>query len=426
MKMILNEVLESLKRRKWFSALIAIQVTVLFLTSALLFLTYTHIEGKSDRLQPLKELNFYQLSDDLASDSKFQAFLKRPNSLQIIKKFYKNLEHRFGKRFVYLFNQHIDVKIGDDPKWDKFLYGYEHGAPIEQLKKHPYNPLKAVQINEQGFTRFSIPLSNGHPFSAQDFHYRQGEAVPVLLGAEYQPFYQVGDEIKTKYLRKDFKLVVRGFIQPDTFVFNANNPELYLDRYIVMPALQFSNSPKNEADERFQKIHYMQLINGMIFTNEKPYVVRRDLEQVKKASGFTDMQLIGANSDSLDFVFSVIRVNVELLQIMSSALFVVCILSISILMVTKFQDNFRNMSIHLSSGATLNQLFSYFLAEILFIVGLPGLVITLWYKQVIDVSFGMYTLMNLMLFSLTVLISALPLYWQFSKIEISSLLKRSE
>ncbi|OYD07332.1 hypothetical protein CHM34_10475 [Paludifilum halophilum] len=425
MKMILREVWESIKRRKWFSVLIAIQITALFFTSTLLFLSHTQIESKSDRLEPLKDLTFYQLSDDLVPDSKFQDFLDQPDSLKKSKTFYENLEQYFGERYIYLFNQMIDVKIDDDSKWNKFLNGYEEGVPIERLKERPYKPLKAIQINENGFTRFSIPLSKGSGFSSEDFYY-DGNSIPVLLGAEYEPFYQVGDRITTKYLRKDFKLVVQGFIQSDTFVFNMNNPELYLDRYIVMPALQFNEAPQDEEDALFQKLHYLQMINGTVFSDEEPYVVRRDLEQVKTISDFPDMQMIGANSRSLDFMFSAIQLNRNLLKILAASLFVVCILSISILMMTKFQDNYRNMAIHLVSGATLNQLFFYFLSEILLMVGLPGLVVTLLYQQIIDVSLGMYILMNVTIFSAIVLISASPIYLQFRKIEISSLLKRSE
>lgn len=425
MNMILREVWESLKRRKWFSVLIAIQITALFFIGTLLFLTHTRIESKSDRLQPLDELTLYQLSDGLVPDSKLQAFLEQPDSLDQLKTLYQNLEAQFEERYIYLFNQMIEVKLGDDQKWDPFFHGYEQGAPIERLKKRSYKPMKAVQINEHGFTRFSIPLSKGAGFSSEDFHYN-GNTIPVLLGAKYEPFYNVGDEITAKYIQKDLTLIVQGFVQPDTFVFNYNHPELYLDRYIVMPALQFDKIPQTEADELFQKRHYLQLINGTIFSDEEPYVVRRDLEQVKKVSDFSDMQIMGANSDTLNFMFSAIQVNKNLLKIMAGSLFLVCILSISILMITKFQDNYRNMAIHLASGATLNQLFSYFLAEIFFMVGLPGLVVTLLYRQVIEVSFGMYTLMNTMLFAVIVLISALPLYLQFRKLEISSLLKRSE
>lgn len=426
MKMIFREVFESLTRRKWFSALICIQITMLFFTSSVLFLTYTQIETKSNRLKPLNELKPYQLSDDLVPDSKMVEFFKDPGSLNRLKNFYQNLEHKLGERYIYLFDQSVEVKPGSKKEWDKkFIEGYEDGAPIH-LFEGPYYPFKALQINKQGFENFSIPVSKGTPFAEKDYYYDNKGVIPVLLGAEYKPYYQIGDKITARYLFKDVKLVVKGFIQPNTLVFNSVYPELYLDRYIVMPAQQFADVPSNKEELSFQQKHYLQLVNGTIFSGDSAYVVRSKLEHIKTISDFTDTQLIGANDSSLDFVFSAIHINARLLRIIAGSLFIVSILSLSILITTKIQDNLKNMSIHLISGATMKQLFSYYLAEVIFMVGLPGLITILLYQSLINVSFGIYMLMISILIAFIVLISAVPIYLQFRKLDISRLLKRSE
>lgn len=425
MKMILREVVESINRRKCFSALICIQITILFFTSSVLFLTYTKIETKSSRLKPLNELKLYQLSDDLVPHSKMVKFFKEPDSLNRLKTFYQNLEHKLGERYIYLFDQPIEVP-SNKKKWEKkFLNGYEDDVPID-LFEGPYYPFKAVQINKQGFENFSIPVNKGTPFVEEDYFYDNTGVIPVLMGAEYKPFYQIGDEITARYLFKDVKLVIKGFIAPDTLVFNPVYPELYLDRYIVMPAQQFSEGPRNKEELSFQQGHYLNLVNGTILSDDSPYVVRSKLEHIKTISDFTDTQLIGANGPSLDIIFSAINVNVRLLSIIACALLIVSIFTLSILMTTKMQDNLKNISIHLISGATLKQLFSYYLAEIIFMLGLPGLITTLLYGKLINVSFGIYTLLIGILIALIILISAIPIYLQFRKLEISSLLKRSE
>ncbi|MGQ3480221.1 hypothetical protein [Paenibacillus sp. TY11] len=236
-----------------------------------------------------------------------------------------------------MFNQSIAV-LPDSKEWDqKFLFGYEDGRDSPALRlnnKEPYYATKAVQMNEQAFKNYSIEVDKGKPFSTDDFVNKNNKEIPILLGSEYEEKYHIGDRITANYLMKDFTLVVKGFIQSNTLVYNSQFPQMYLDRYIVMPAQEFP-SPVNDDEFSFQKKHYHQLINGHIFSPENEYVVQNKLEEIK------------------------------------------------------------DISVHLISGASMNQLLSYYVAEVISIILLPGILFLILYKFFVDFLLSSYFLLIL-------------------------------
>ncbi|CCC86236.1 hypothetical protein PPM_p0086 (plasmid) [Paenibacillus polymyxa M1] len=428
MKMIITEVVESLKRKKMFSLLIILQIVIFFALITTLFLQYSNIEKKSDQVNSLKAMNDYQLSDTLLEDQDMKEFTNNPQFLVIAKTFYNNLNKILDDKYIYLFNQSIAV-LPDSKKWDqKFLFGYEDGidSPAFRLNnKEPYYATKAVQMNEQAFKNYSIKVNKGAPFSTDDFVNKNNKDIPILLGSEYEGKYQIGDTITANYLMKDFTLVVKGFIQPNTLVFNAQFPEIYLDRYIVMPAQEFP-APVNEHELSFQRKHYLQLINGHIFSPENEYVVQNKLEEIKEISDFHKIGILGANKLPLTYILSTLEVSMSWLSLITTVIFVICVLSISILIITKLQDQLKNISVHLISGASMKQVFSYYVAEVISIILLPGILFLMLYKFFVDFLFSSYLLLILSCIIGMVLFSVIPILIQFRKLEISKLLKRTE
>ncbi|QNR65244.1 ABC transporter permease [Paenibacillus peoriae] len=428
MKMIIMEVVESLKRKKMFSMLIILQIVIFFAVVTTLFLQYSNIEKKSGQVNSLKAMNDYQLSDTLIEDSDMKEFTNNPKFLVIAKTFYNNLNKILDDKYIYLFNQSIAV-LPDSKEWDpKFLFGYEDGRdnPAFRLNnKEPYYATKAVQMNEQAFKNYSIEVDKGTPFSTDDFVNKNNKEIPILLGSEYEEKYDIGDRITANYLMKDFTLIVKGFVQSNTLVYNSQFPEMYLDRYIVMPAQEFP-SPVNEDEFSFQKKHYLQLINGHIFSPENEYVVQNKLEEIKDISDFHKTGILGANKLPLSFIFSTLQVNKSWLSLITAVIFVVCVLSISILIITKLQNQLKNISVHLISGASMNQLLSYYVAEVISIILLPGILFLIFYKFFVGLLLSSYFLLILSCIIGMVLFSVIPILIQFRKLEISKLLKRTE
>lgn len=427
MKMIIGEVTESLGQRKTFTLFIVLQLTLFYFAATALLLHYVQIGEKSEPVESLKTMTDYQLSDSLLEDGDLKRFMRSPVFLESMKRFYRLLDEDEVVDYVYLFNQ--SMAIIPTGKWDeKFLYGYENGRTGKSFSindKGPFYAVKAVQMNRQAFDSYAIQTVEGEAFVPNDYINREGEAIPVLLGAEYEDIYRPGDRITANYLMKDFELVVKGFLQPDTMVYNTQFPELYLDRYIVMPAQSFA-APGNDEELSFQQKHYLQLVNGHIFSTQNEFAIRSKVEELKNISGFRETGLIGAGKLPLHFMASALQINKQWLAVVAVVIFVVTIITISLLMITKLQDRLRSLSVHLLCGASLSQLFSYFLAELLVIVGTPGLLAALVYKWTIDAAFGPYALMVASCTIALTVLSGAPVYFALKRMGISTWLRRTE
>ncbi|MCM3337976.1 ABC transporter [Paenibacillus sp. MER TA 81-3] len=428
MNMIFTEVSESIRRSRTASYFIFFQIIMLFFLVTILFLNYASLDRKTDQAHTLSSLNRYQLSDTLYNDGELRKLMSQPSFLTILKRLYINLEENLDEKYIYAFTQPAKLLDYDDANKEIFRSYYEEGKRIKPSMIDnigPYYSIKAMQMNKQAIDHFRITVMDGQPFDIEDFKNVNSKNIPVLLGYEYKNIYQVGDVIKGKYLFEDINFHIKGFVKENSLVTTARRSELYLDRYIIMPAQHFIYSPVDDASFKFQQKHYLQLINGEIHSSNNGYVVRNKFEAIKKESGFFDTQLLGANNPSYNFVFASINEHIGLLTLIAMSVFIVCAISIFILMLDKVDKNFKNFSVHFISGANLKHIFTYFLAEIIVMVCLPGVVAILFYKFLVDVSFVWYLILMTGCMATIILLTIIPVYNKIRRLEISMFLKRA-
>ncbi|MFW5436301.1 ABC transporter [Paenibacillus apiarius] len=428
MNMIFTEVGESIRRSRTASYFILFQIILLFFLVTILFLNYASLDRKTDQAQMLSSLNRYQLSDTLYNDGELRKLMSQPSFLTILKGFYTNLEENLDEKYIYAFTQPAKLLNYEDGNKEIFRSYYEEGKRIKPSMIDnigPYYSIKAIQMNKQAIDHFQITVMDGQPFDIEDFKNVNSKNIPVLLGYEYKNMYQVGDVIKGKYLFEDFNFHVKGFVRVNSLVTTARRAELYLDRYIIMPAQHFIQFPADNASFKFQQKHYLQLVNGEIHSSNNGYVVRNKFEAIKKDSGFFDTQLLGANNPTYDLVFAAINEHTGLLSLIAAAVFIVCAISIFILMADKAVENFKNFSVHFISGANMKHIFTYFLAEILVMAGLPGMAAIVFYKLLIDVHFAWYLILMTGCMIAIVLFTIIPVFAKLKKLEISMFLKRA-
>ncbi|KTD88339.1 hypothetical protein [Paenibacillus etheri] len=428
MRMILSEVIESLFRKKILSTLLVVQIFIFYCVISILFLQLSSIGEASEQVNSISDMKDYQLSDNLINDDDMKKYTKRPEFISNVKKFYSNLNELFDGQYIYLFDQPIAI-LPEKVEWEKkFTYGYEEGRESKTFTlfdKGPYYTSKAVQMNYHAFEKYAFELEDGIPFTMKSFSNTDNKSIPVLLGSEYKLKYKIGEIIKANYLMKDFDLIVKGFLRKNTMVFNSQLPELFLDRYIVMPA-QIFQAPESFEDLSFQKKHYLQIVNGHIFSSDDEYTIVNKLEKVKYLSNFHETGILGVQKLPLNFFVTTIQISTKWLLVIATAIFFVCIISISILFLAKMNNQLRNMMVHLISGATLNQLRLYYLTELISVVLFPGILVVLAYSFFIGVSLLSFIFFLAVTMLVIILFSALPIIFRFRRIDVSKYLKRME
>lgn len=428
MKRIVREVKESMQRKKGLTFLMMFGITVFLAIAIVLLHTYLSIQEKKASVASFEGLNVYQLSDTLVEEVDWQSYLNEPGALEQVKQFYTYLEEDLQEKYIYIFTQPIHVQH-TEPVNEQFLEGYEEGRPSSITKGEDgksYHTVKAVQVNKQAFDLFPITVNKGTSFGQDDFfNDHDRNIIPILLGLDYEDVYEVGDEIEAHYLFKNYKLKVKGFIDAQSFVSSPNEPEIYLDRYIVMPVQQFGK-PTTEEDTDFQEKHYFQIINGAIYSAKERDTIEAKLEKAKAFAQFPHMHIIGSPITMLGHVFTAIEESIHWLLMISVILFITSALSIPMVMRGKIRNNYKNMMIHLISGGTIRQLFRYVFIEVIVLVGIPAAFILLLLFGVFQTVLPLHTLLIVGCAVSIVILSVVPIYIQFRRLPITSLLKRKE
>lgn len=184
------------------------------------------------------------------------------DSLQRLKGFNNDLNTYFN--FYEVFVQPVEyVLYYTGPS--KFVDGYDLGYADELMnqklyngKKHYYlTPLNAVQIGLRAMIDFDLEskMEKGRCFTTEECVVKTKlKVIPVLLGYDYEQYYELGDQIKVNHLNYPVKLKVIGFLRKGSY-YPYENSTIMLDRMIVMPFLEFLDEP-TEQYARFQKDHY--------------------------------------------------------------------------------------------------------------------------------------------------------------------------
>ncbi|PQP84340.1 ABC transporter [Paenibacillus sp. PCH8] len=426
---IYTEVFESIRKNKMVTILIIVEILFLFFLAMVVFLGLNSLDKKSNQINLLEDMKSYKLSDTLLDADQLSSLMKQVHFLETIKIFYGYLEKDLNEKYIYVFTQPIALLDLTSSEKEKFTRDYEMGfvsEPYDINGEGPYKSIKAVQLNKQAVDMFSVSAVDGESFAENDYIGNADDRMPVLLGHEYKNFYNPGDTIKGQYLFKKFDLVVKGFLKPNSLIFSSNEPELYLDRYIVMPAQQFVSAPQSKEDFSFQQKHYLQLINGSVFSASGDFIVNKKLEEAKERTGFGDTRFLGASAIPFGFVLSALKENKFLLSVIGITIMLIVVLTMWIFFKNKFEDNLKAWSIHLISGAVPNQIFLYYVVEIGIVVLSPAIISLILYEMFIGHNVVAYLFILLTLSAIIILSVLIPLYIRIQNEHMGSLLKRME
>lgn len=159
----------------------------------------------------------------------------------------------------------------------------------------------------------------------------------------------------------------------------ANQPEIILDKYMLLPSLTFNDKPSetllnDSNNELFVRASLLANTNSLILTETAPLEIRKFMEDIKTQTGFNDFQIIGANGLSMDALVSMIEANVTLIYILISLLFIITLAIFLYTISLKVRKNVDTYSVLLISGANMQHIKKYVRNEFVLIT-LIGVVI---------------------------------------------------
>lgn len=318
------------KGHKGFHLLHIFLAAILFLLLLLMLLNILQSRIELQATSAFKDKNLYQLADNLFND-KERLFFQQQDSYSILKDFGDRLKTE--PRFQYAVVNWQPVHVVDFKGNEIFEAYYELGQSQDSqtYRGATYRNIKSLQMNQGSFDVFQIRISSGHGFQDSDYTYDGSkETIPLILGAELESYYELGDTISLMLYNESFTGEVIGFTAPSQVVVSARSQETLIDRYIIMPALQFDKiTPdllRSHEDTPFIRASLFSSINGFVFTAAQPQEVQRIMDAISNEVKFYDYSIIGADGGVLGVLIQLTDQNRNLLYVTVAVAFVLILL----------------------------------------------------------------------------------------------------
>jgi hypothetical protein len=315
------------------------------------------------------EKNLYKLSDDLIGEKEAEFFSSLKN-YDLLNEFVNTTMSDSGYTYYNSIWQPIGIA---DFKGDQvFEAYYEMGDTMDPYEYNgkTYINVKSIQLNNPVFDLNNIQLSSGKYFSEEDYKFYNGmKKIPIILGAEYSTIYELGDEVEINYFEKSFKGEVKGILNYSQKIMTSNEPEVLLDRYIIIPTFNFDETPSSILSEQpknelFVRASLLNNANGMLVTELSPLEIRKVFDNISSDTGFENYQILGANSIAVDSLVKMTETNRIIIFSGLAIVFVISLITFLFTLSLKMNKNIGVYSVLIISGSSPSQILKYIKHEI--------------------------------------------------------------
>lgn len=380
--------------------------------------------------------NFYKLSDTLYGEAETK-FFSSENALEKLKTYYYELSTSKAFDYLEIYNQPIEVEsfLGDIT----FLYGYEYGA---YENKNPKRILtfsdgssayfcnaNALWCGNNFFSTFNINV-DGKTYNKKDFTYDKNNPIPLIMGADYKQYYQIGDTLKL-LLPMDYReAIVIGFLQNDSSIW-YNNKFISLDRYIILPLQNdLTSYPNNTEEHSRQIITYLMKINGTIVSETlSANDVQIYIDEICNRCGINPASLINGSTNYQIGKFRLTINEIEkIFSYIFGVLFIFTCVLLSILTWIKTKNNLKYYAILLTYRFTRNQINMIIVLEDLLFLLVPNLLSlvfgNMFYKTISTNQNLLLVFYMIIADIIILLLGSLPSIYYLNKVDLPKNLRK--
>lgn len=247
------------------------------------------------------DMHLYAIADTLTDPADFEAYRTSEEKLQRIAAFYNGMAAmESGPVFVSSFDQPLFVEgfKGDE----RFGYLYGTGASGSDVVRggagEVFYQVESVQMNQAAFDFYGITMGKGDAPDWSSIDYA-GTRIPVVLGADYEGFYHIGETIEGDLYFKRFSFTVTGFLDRGSAMYRRGEAHVSLDTSIVVPyppKLDVSAFSADDAALGFFGIFAFGMINGDLAApaDMSASSVFDAVDDVARKSGFSELTFVHA------------------------------------------------------------------------------------------------------------------------------------
>ncbi|WP_209561652.1 hypothetical protein [Frigoribacterium sp. PvP032] len=246
-------------------------------------------------------VDMYGLTDGLTDPALFEQYLESLVNIEKVTTFYDSLQQDApaGVRLLSAFDQ--GMPVADFAGGETFEQGYGTQETVQGpyedpvLGKQVVN-VKSVQLNEAAFDFYNLAGQDDTELDWTAVDY-ESDTIPVLLGADYEGVYAVGDRLAADYYFKPTQMRVVGFLSPSASMFYQGDINYFLDDHLVVPYPK-SITGAAESDPEFYGILAFAMLHANIAVErgQPDSAVFRALQGAATSSGFDQYALLSVPS----------------------------------------------------------------------------------------------------------------------------------
>lgn len=348
----------------------------------------------------------YRLVD---MEESVSSFVKDYEKVVHLKDFYNEL----GNNSLIEYYEEIEqpVEVDEFKATEIFRYGYEEQFESDEIKQILLN------FNSWHNNNLCEKIIEGDDLKKSDFVQENYEEIPVILGYEYRDYYNIGDTMDVTLSTDVFgHYKVIGIMNKDTSIW-VNDNLVYLDRYIIAPALTIQQEPCDYSDLIYQGFLYMQKINGVVKLSDnysfQEFMV--DFERLRIKYNIFDINILNYSTLETNALKLLLYENsnnlMGMLILMCTYIFISVIVYILIIL-NSSRYRFR---VYIISGYRLLDLKKNIYCKILGIVVIPILfLLFINYEYWTDIS-GIMDLLDICMLITVCLLSMIAMFIFFKK-----------
>ena len=226
------------------------------------------------------------------------------------------------------------------------------------------------------FDVFGKPrLDSGRFFTDDEFKltYEEGSVVPVVLGYDFKKYCKIGDTFKANVMLGSEDLVtieVVGFAADGNVYLDVNGSTLYsMNRVVILPMkyLRLEQCPKSVYQEWGEcsvmfgtNLHYLMLL----VEKERRTEVLEQMNEILKKHGLDEKLYFTKPKTDTVSIANNYRENMNIRLWLTYITVLFAFVSVVLMTVNRISSNIRNYAVHLISGGTFGNIYSYVVGEI--------------------------------------------------------------
>ena len=222
---------------------------------------------------------------DNYSENELDTFLSCPESVDRIIEINKSLHRDFD--FIELYEQPVEY-VGMFQMNPDMVDGPPDKAINQQSIDKEGNPewitpLKTIEMGESFCGEMEQCISEGRPFTSEDYLYTDGKVIPIIAGSDYSQYLRLGDRLTMFFIDDYFDFEVVGFFRNGQKML-YDDVEKNLDNYICVPFFDILTEKTSELSTHFINFYYLEKNSGYIGVDLKSQTEEETALQIMRYS----------------------------------------------------------------------------------------------------------------------------------------------